>query len=174
MSTAAAYLLVGASWVLTAAAVTALVVALSRRRKESARTSEQLAATHAQLAATQAQLAALNARVESLTTTVADLRHFSESHRAMTRPDADNSNAVPVITGMAEADDLDLSATRVASVTLSGPLIKAAAFSHGVRHALHEEQRMRISYAMRKELRRQRKMRRRRRTQRSRSEGWVP
>jgi hypothetical protein len=84
------------------------------------------------------------------------------------------SNGVPVITGISDGDDVDLGATRVASVTLARPLIKATAFSHGVRHALHEEQRMRISYAMRKELRRQRKMRRRRRAQRSRSEGWVP
>jgi alkylation response protein AidB-like acyl-CoA dehydrogenase len=167
MSTAAAYLLVGASWVVTVAVVIALAVALSRHRKESERTSDELAAM-------QEQLAALRARVESLTTTVADLRHLSESQRAIASSASDKSNGVPVITGMSEADDVDLSATRVASVTLSGPLIKAAAFSHGVRHALHEEQRMRISYAMRKELRRQRKMRRRRRAHRSRSEGWVP
>jgi hypothetical protein len=56
----------------------------------------------------------------------------------------------------------DLSVSRVASVTLAGPLIKVAAFSHGVRRALAEESRMRVAYAFRKELRRQRKVRRKR------------
>jgi hypothetical protein len=56
----------------------------------------------------------------------------------------------------------DLSVIRVVSVTLAGPLIKVAAFSHGVRRALAEESRMRVAYAFRKELRRQRKMRRKR------------
>ncbi len=60
--------------------------------------------------------------------------------------------------------ELDLSVSRVASVTLAGPLIKVAAFSHGVRRALSEETRMRVAYAFRKELRRQRKLRRKRAT----------
>jgi len=68
--------------------------------------------------------------------------------------------------------DDDLSTARIASVTLGGPLIKVAAFGHGVRHALDEEQRMRISYAVRKELRRQRKIRRRRRVDQAPSRGW--
>lgn len=66
----------------------------------------------------------------------------------------------------------DVTTARIASVTLGGPLIKVAAFSHGVRHALDEEQRMRIAYAVRKELRRQRKMRRRRRTGQAPSKRW--
>ncbi len=63
---------------------------------------------------------------------------------------------------------------RVASVALGGPLIKAAAFTHGVRHALREEQRMRIAHVVRKELRRQRKTRRRRRAEQAPSQGWRP
>jgi hypothetical protein len=55
----------------------------------------------------------------------------------------------------------DLSVTSLAVVTLSGPLIKAAALSHGVRRALTEETRMRAAHAFRKELRRQHRMRRR-------------
>ncbi len=70
------------------------------------------------------------------------------------------------------ADDDDLTTARIASVTLGRPLIKVAALSHGVRHALDEEQRMRISYAVRKELRRQRKIRRRRRAEQAPSKGW--
>jgi hypothetical protein len=71
-----------------------------------------------------------------------------------------------------DGGEADLSTARIASVTLGGPLIKVAAFSHGVRHALDEEQRMRISYAVRKELRRQRKMRRRRRGDQAPSKRW--
>ena len=84
---------------------------------------------------------------------------------------------VPLITDIshrrADADADDLTTARIASVTLGGPLIKVAAFSHGVRRALDEEQRMRISYAVRKELRRQRKLRRRRRNEQAPSKGWM-
>jgi hypothetical protein len=83
------------------------------------------------------------------------------------------ADQVSVITRMPETED-DLTTVRIASVTLGPPLIKVAAFSHGIRRALDEEQRMRISYAIRKELRRQRKMRRRRRSQHAPSEGWRP
>lgn len=71
---------------------------------------------------------------------------------------------VPLITQLADetpTDADDLTTARVASVTLGPPLIKAAAFTYGVRRALGDEQRMRVSYAVRKELRRQRKLRRR-------------
>lgn len=61
----------------------------------------------------------------------------------------------------------DPSVSRIASVTLSGSLIKVAAFSSGVRRALGEESRMRVSYAFRRELRRQRRVRRKR-------AGWRP
>lgn len=72
----------------------------------------------------------------------------------------------------------DLGVARVASVTLSGPLIKVAAFSHGVRRALDEETRMRAAYAFRKELRRQRRVRGKRAAARAagppRDGGWHP
>ena len=71
---------------------------------------------------------------------------------------------VPIITRLSDdspTDATDLSTARIASVTLGPPLIKVAAFTYGVRRALREEQRMRVSYAVRKELRRQRKLRRR-------------
>jgi hypothetical protein len=71
---------------------------------------------------------------------------------------------VPLITAMTPeaAAAVEPGVTRVVSVTLAGPLIKVAALSHGVRHALREESRMRIGYAVRRELKRQRKLRRRR------------
>jgi hypothetical protein len=72
-----------------------------------------------------------------------------------------------VITAMPEADDADLTARRVVSVTLARPLIKVAALSYGIRRALDDENRFKVRYAMRRELRRQRKMRRRRRAGRA-------
>jgi len=80
------------------------------------------------------------------------------------------------ITGAArsESRDPDLTAARVASVTLAEPLIKVAAFAHGLRRALDEEQRIRISATFRRELRRQRKVRRRQASNRTRPEEARP
>lgn len=49
----------------------------------------------------------------------------------------------------------------VLSATLGEPLVKVAAFGHGVRRALSAESRNRIRFAMRQEVRRSRKQRRR-------------
>lgn len=72
---------------------------------------------------------------------------------------------VPVITALsAETADEPLPSPttgRVVSVTLAGPLLKAVAFGSGVRRALDDEHRMRVAYAYRKELKRQRRLRRR-------------
>ncbi len=85
----------------------------------------------------------------------------------------DQTVRVPVITDMADRHprDVDWSVSRVASVALAGPLIKVTAFSHGLRRALDEDTRMRIGYAVRKELKLQRKIRRRR-ARRTPSKGW--
>jgi hypothetical protein len=65
-------------------------------------------------------------------------------------PDADEP-----VAGLAVPDRLVLSAT------LGEPLVKAAAFSHGVRRALRAESRNRIWFEMRREVRAARKRRRR-------------
>lgn len=49
------------------------------------------------------------------------------------------------------------STQRVVSSTLGEPLIKVAAFSHGVRRALREEKRAHLAYQVRREYRRRRK-----------------
>lgn len=93
------------------------------------------------------------------------------------RVDLVSTEPVPVITHLDDhryADGLDVTRAMVASVTLARPLIKVAAFSHGLLRALDDEQRMRIRWAMRKEFRSQRRMRRRRRAGRGPSEGWRP
>lgn len=85
-------------------------------------------------------------------------------------------SSFPLIThqaapGEAASDprEVDWNVARVASVTLAEPLVKVAAFTHGVRHALNEEQRMRVSATFRRELRRQHKLRRRQRVSRARA-----
>ena len=102
-----------------------------------------------------------------------------EEGRDVTPAEADRHRDVvitPTPLGPAEVEP-ELGVTRVPSVTLSGPLIKVAAFSHGVRRALDEESRMRVAYAFRKELRRQRKVRRKRAAAAAgppRDVGWRP
>jgi hypothetical protein len=92
---------------------------------------------------------------------------------------AETADEPPVlITDMAhmadERFDTDPTVSRVVSVTLAGPLIKVAAFSHGVQRALREESRMRIAYAFRRELKQQRRMRRRQSVRRAASPGSRP
>jgi hypothetical protein len=71
---------------------------------------------------------------------------------------------VAVITRLNDADAVpaDLTTARIALVALGRPLIKGAAFAYGVRSALDDEHRLRMTLAFRRELRRQRKLRRRR------------
>ncbi len=78
--------------------------------------------------------------------------------------------ASPPNAAATEPRDSDLTAARLASVTLAEPLIKVAAFTSGVRRALGEEHRIRVSATFRRELRRQRKLRRRQRASRARHE----
>lgn len=89
---------------------------------------------------------------------------------------AETADEPPVlITDMAdERSDTDPTVSRVVSVTLAGPLIKVAAFSHGVQRALREESRMRIAYAFRRELKQQRRLRRRQSVRRAASPGSRP
>lgn len=90
--------------------------------------------------------------------------------------DDDSAGAVPVITDLDDVapDRPAAGGARIVSVTVGVPLVKVAALASGVRRALSEENRMRVAYAVRKELRRQRKMRRRQRAQRAPSPGWRP
>jgi len=121
----------------------------------------------------------LTRQVRRLGAEVRALTPLPEEGRDVTPAEADRHRDVvirPTLLGPTEVEP-DQGATRVASVTLSGPLIKVAAFSHGVRRALDEESRMRVAYAFRKELRRQRRVRRKRAAAAAgppRDVGWRP
>jgi hypothetical protein len=70
---------------------------------------------------------------------------------------------VTLITDIARGvDQTEPTVARGVSVTLAALLIKVAALSHGLRYALRDDSRMRIGYAVRRELKQQRKLRRRR------------
>ncbi len=86
-------------------------------------------------------------------------------------PRVQHATSFPLIT---QPRDGEVTAARVASVTLAEPLIKAAAFTAGLRRALDEERRMRILATFRRELRRQRRLRRRQRAGRASSDRLRP
>jgi hypothetical protein len=129
-----------------AATLAAVAVVLIRRR----RSDEDL---EAMLVAARQETAELRHRVEELT---------ERTERAAR---VDPHQAEFVITHVGEPDaavDRVVVPDRVVlSATLGEPLVKVAAFSHGVRRALSAESRNRIWFEMRREVRAARRRRRR-------------
>ena len=155
-----------------------LIAVVLRLRRDLSVTTERLDNTQTELVQLRGRVAEQDAGLERLIAdqqaapATRDMHNSRDTHNTR-EGGADDTHPVPLITGIGEPSGEDeLTTARIASVTLGGPLIKVAAFSHGVRRALDEEQRMRISYAVRKELRRQRKLRRRRRADQAPSKGW--
>ncbi len=89
-------------------------------------------------------------------------------------PAPERVEPVVSITDISDDRPDEAAVSRVVSVTMAGPLIKVVALSHGVRRALNEESRMRIGYAIRRELKRQRKLRRRQSLRRAAGQGRRP
>ena len=105
------------------------------------------------LATSRADVDALRAQVERLSVELS-------ASRAATTPDP--AEYVITSAGGASRDDLpQVSERAVLSVTLGEPLVKLAAFGHGLRRALSAESRNRIAFEMRREVKRSRKARRR-------------
>jgi hypothetical protein len=133
-----------------------LVLMVTRRRR-SRRDLE------AMLAAAQRETDALRQRLEELTGGSSVPRERIAPELVPDAPDF-------VITHVGEPDDADVDSARpaelvvpdrlVLSATLGEPLVKVAAFSHGVRRALSAESRNRIWFEMRREVRSSRRRRR--------------
>ncbi len=125
---------------------------------------------------TRAGVRELDRQVESLRAVLATLPAAAEP--AGTAQAEVVSPPVPVITDLSGAGsvaDDRATAAKVVSLTLADPLIKALALAAGLRRALDGEHRMHISYAFRRELKRQRRLRRRAAAARSRrTAGWLP
>ena len=136
-----------AAAVLVAVLCVALVVLVVRSRSDRRRLEDSLAASREELAAVQRRLDTLARQVEP-------------------RPVTDGAEYV--ITTAGERDRLDaptpapyepLTAGRFASVALGESLVRIVSLGYGVRRALSAENRNRIGFEMRREVRRSRKQR---------------
>lgn len=131
------------------AAVTAVLVGLALAagllaRQRRAHERELIAVREA----ASAEVAALHRRLDELVASQERLRERATS-------------AGLLITDVGERAPEQVPDRAVVSATLGVPLIKAAATAHGVRRALSAENRNRIRFEMRRELRRARKQRKR-------------
>jgi hypothetical protein len=144
--------LLGGAVTVLVVAVVVLVVLLARARRLAA----------AERAAARGEAARLSARVEELSRRLEDLTHAAEESRTTSGPETERLPAEFVITRAGEPEpDLAVPDRLVLSATVGEPLIRVAAFAHGVRRALAAESRNRIFFEMRREVRRSRKQRRR-------------
>lgn len=145
----------GAAALLLALLVTLVVLVLGRRRK-----------VEAELARSRAELAALRARLDALAVppskdpvgqefVITDL-----SDRPVGRP-ADRTAERTVVRRTEETPPLDITAGGFVSLAVGESLVKLVALSHGLRRAMTPENRNRIAFEMRRELRRSRKERKR-------------
>ena len=125
--------------VLAVAVAVALAVLL---RREHRRTAEVLAAGRAEADALRARVDELAARMSTAAPAVAPAQ-FLITDIDQPRPEPTVSDRV------------------VLSATLGEPLVRTAAFAHGVRRALSARSRNRIWFEMRREVRASRKRRRR-------------
>lgn len=135
-----------------AAGAVALTAARSRRRLEA-----ELAASREELAAVRKRLDGLARRVER----PAPKPAAAEQEFVITTaglPEAVATSADQVVAGGAVEP---VSARQFASVALGESLVTIASFGYGVRRALSAENRNRIGFEMRREVRRARKQRRR-------------
>jgi hypothetical protein len=105
----------------------------------------------------------LLARSRSLEAALDRLREQVEelSRREGAREAAEASGPAKAADWVITFDDQEpqtVSTQRVVGTTLGEPLLKVAAFSHGVRYALREEKRAHLAYQVRREYRRRRRV----------------
>ena len=143
MSTALVATLAACAGAAVALVLAGTVVLLSRRRRSRADLEAMLVASQRE---------------------VDDLRHRLDALTEHPRPPVTAQPAEFVITQVGEAgpDTVAVPDRMVLSATVGEPLVRAAAFTHGVRRALSAEARNRIWFEMRREVRAARKRRRRR------------
>jgi len=124
------------------------LVTLVRRRNRSRADLE------AMLAAAQHESDDLRARLDELTALLTVAPGQAEPAYLITDVGGSRRPAVP------EQDQIQVPDRLVLSATLGEPLVKVAAFGHGLRRALSPESRNRIWFEMRREVRAARKRRR--------------
>lgn len=145
METAILVLSVVATAALLASAI--LLVALLRQRGRSRADLE--AALAAGLADARAETEELRRQLDRLAGRIESAVGPAEAEFVITS------------VGASRPEPTDVPDRLVLGATLGEPLVKAAAFTHGIRRALSAESRNRIRFAMRQEVRRSRRERRR-------------
>lgn len=136
---------------LSGAAVALLVVGLVALLRRRNRTRADL---EAMLAAAQHEADGLRARLDELTALLTLAPDDDEPAFVIT--DAGRPRPLAV----AEGEQIQVPDRLVLSATMGEPLVKVAAFGHGLRRALSAESRNRIWFEMRREVRAARKRRR--------------
>jgi hypothetical protein len=136
----------------TALLLVALVALLRRRNRSRADLEGMLAAAHRESDDLRARLEELTALIEPVVQTLP-----AESATYLIT-DAGRRTAEVAVPG---EDPIQVPDRLVLTATVGKPLVKVAAFSHGVRRALSPESRNRIWFEMRREVRAARKRRKR-------------
>jgi len=155
MDSGLSWLLVGLTVTLVVAVLAACLVAASAARARR-RLQDDLAASREELAAVQKRLDGLARKVAS--------GAAPTTRRASTEQEFVITTAVGPDVPSAATPDVplrQLTGREFASVALGESLVTLASFGYGVRRALSPENRNRIAFEMRREVRRSRKQRRR-------------
>lgn len=145
----------GLGWLLVAGAATLVVALLAgvlvarSSRRARARLEDQLAASREELAAVQRRLDGLSRRLEPAPPR-AEPQEFVITTAGL--PDVHAER-------VADLPERQLTTREFASVALGESLVTIASFGYGVRRALSPENRNRIAFEMRREVRRARKQR---------------
>jgi hypothetical protein len=132
-----------AALVLLLGVLVALLVALSGRRR-----------VRAELAGSRAEIQALRDRLDRLSRAVADRSDVPPAEFVITDVGAPRPDPVPAV-------QQPMSSGQFVSVALGESLVRIFSFGYGVRRALSAENRNRIAFEVRREVRRSRKQRRR-------------
>jgi hypothetical protein len=140
-----------AAGVATVAALLGGVLAARSARRARARLEDQLTASREELAAVQKRLDGLARRLDPPSPRPTP-QEFVITTAGL--PEARPDDATPLAT------DRQLTTREFVSVALGESLVTVASFGYGVRRALSPENRNRIAFEMRREVRRARKQRR--------------
>jgi type II secretory pathway pseudopilin PulG len=127
----------------------------------SRRTQARLEASQADLEALREQVEALGARAPEPASTSHESRHRAPEEYLITTLPSGATGRHVAQRDEAEAPVRQLTAGEFASVALGESLVKVFSFGYGVRRALSAENRNRIRFEVRREVKRARKQRRR-------------
>ena len=148
-----------AACVVSAAALLAGVVVARSSRRARARLEDELAASREELQAVQKRLDGLARRVEPARSARSTDEEFVITTAGLPEPRRDDHPDHHDSVAPSAVPDRQLTAGEFTSVALGESLVTLASLAYGVRRALSPENRNRIAFEMRREVRRARKQR---------------